>query len=186
MTSPVEVVQVLDKSKIVYLLVGAHAANGYTGEPRATVDVVVLVRFPNKATAALVKAFPQLRPSDNPVVTRLLRPDGECAIDFMKASTSPLWGRLIKLGRTIKICGTPVRIPPVEGVLAAKFAAMASPHRSVAKKMIDGGDFIHIVQRNPKLDTKLLEELADLVYSGGGRAVLQLFDDARAGRQLTF
>src|SRR5688500_1360159 len=182
--TPFEVVRVLDDAGVVYVLVGAHTASGYTGQPRATVDVDVLVRFPKKATAVLLKAFPGLVPRDTPVVTRLVRPDGETAINVMKSSTSPLWQRLLKLAREVKVGGDRLRIPPVEGILAAKMAAMVSPHRHVAKKMIDGGDFIMIVQTNEGIDVKLLEELGELVYAGGGKEIFKLIADARAGRRL--
>ena len=184
--TPFEVVNVLDNAGVLYVLVGAHAANGYTGQPRATVDVDVLVRFPKKATAALVKAFPELTARDTPVVTRLIRPDGECAIDVMKSNTSPLWQRLLKLARPVRVAGRPVRIPPVEGILAAKMAAMVSPLRHIAKKMIDGGDFIQIVQVTERLNLGLAEELGELVYPGGGKEILKLIADARAGKRLEF
>ena len=144
------------------------------------------MRYPKKATAALLKTFPDLTPRDTPVVTRLIRPDGECAIDVMKSSTSPLWQRLLKLARPVRIAGKPVRIPPVEGILAAKMAAMVSPHRHIAKKMIDGGDFIQIVQVSEEINRPLAEELGDLVYPGGGKKLLKLIADARAGKRLEF
>ena len=37
---PVDVARVLDAAKVKYVLVGAHATNGYTGRPRAT-DMVL-------------------------------------------------------------------------------------------------------------------------------------------------
>jgi len=184
--TPFEVVRVLDEAGVVYVLVGAHAANGYTGQPRATVDVDVLVRFPKKATAALLKAFPELTSRDTAVVTRLVRPDGECAIDVMKANTSPLWQRLLKVARPVRIGAGTLRIPPVEGILAAKMAAMVSPHRHIAKKMIDGGDFIQIVQISDHIDLGLAQELGELVYPGGGKEILKLIADARAGKRLEF
>lgn len=182
--TPVEIIPVLVDAGLAYILVGAHAANGYTGEPRATLDVDVIVRFPKKATAALLRAFPTLRAQDTPVVTRLLRPDGRCAVDVMKCNSSPLWGRLLKLGRPVRVGSVSINVPPVEGVLAAKFSAMVSPHRRIPKKMIDGADFINIVEANPKLDSALLEQLGELVYPGGGKEILKLVVDAKAGKRI--
>jgi hypothetical protein len=184
--TPLKVVQVLDAAQIAYVLVGAHAVNGYTGAPRATTDVDVVVRFPKKATLVLLRAFPELTPRDTPVVTRLARPDGEYAIDVMKASTSPLWQKMLKIARPVRMGKISLRIPPVEGVLAAKMAAMASPHRHIAKKMIDGGDFIQIVQVSERIDSRLAKELGELVYPGGGKEILKLIADALAGRRLEF
>jgi hypothetical protein len=82
--------------------------------------------------------------------------------------------------------GEPVHIPSLEGVLAAKFAAMASPHRRMLDKQQDGVDFGRIVVANQQIDLPLLEHLGELVYSGGGAAIVQLVADARAGRRLEF
>ena len=63
--------------------------------------------------------------SDTPVVIRFKTPDGDEAIDLMKPTGSLLWKRLLSIAKTIRVEGVQVRIPPVEGVLAAKFAAMS-------------------------------------------------------------
>lgn len=183
---PVDVARVLNAAKVRYVLVGAHAANGYMARPRNTVDVDVIVEFPKKAMAAVAAAFPGLTMQDTPAVTRFKRPDGEEAIDLMKPGAPPLWRRLIKIARTIQIEGTPVRIPPVEGVLAAKLAAMTSPMRRILDKQQDGVDFGRIAVANARIDLKLLEELGDLVYPGGGKEILKLVADARAGRRPEF
>src|SRR5438128_1210607 len=126
---PAEVARVLNSAKLKYVLVGAHAANGYLGRPRNTVDVDIVVQFPKKASAAIAKAFTHLTMTDSPVVIRFKTPQGDEAIDLMKPAQSPLWKRLLAIAKTIRVDDIPVRIPPVEGVLAAKFAAMASPWR---------------------------------------------------------
>ena len=183
--SPVEVVRVLRAAGVRYVLVGAHAANGYTGKPRATVDVDVIVEFPKKAADAVAAAFPTLTMEDHPVVVRFKRGDMD-GIDLMKPIGSPLWPRLLKDNRQIDIEGESVTIPTVEGVLAAKFAAMMSLNRGQADKSIDGGDFIRMVQANPKIDLTRIAEFAELVFAGGGAFILKLVEDGRAGRRLEF
>lgn len=182
--SPSDVAAVLNAAKVKYVLVGAHAANGYTSAPRNTLDVDILARHPKQACTVIGKAFPELTPHDTPVVIRFKRADGDVVIDVMKPGTPPLWRELIKIARVIRIDNVPIPIPPVEGVLAAKLAAMTSPLRPIEKKMFDGGDFIAIVKVNPRLDLQFLERLGELVYSGGGKDILKLVDDARAGRQI--
>src|SRR5215211_3624299 len=108
--SPVEVARVLREAGIRHVIVGAHAANGYTGKPRATVDVDVIVEFPKKASEAITAAFPHLTMEDHPVVVRFKR-GGMDAIDLMKPIGSPLWPRLLKENRQIDIDGEPVTIP---------------------------------------------------------------------------
>src|SRR5688572_7404548 len=95
---PADVASVLDGARVRYVIVGAHATNGYTGRARATVDVDVVVQFPKKAARAIAAAFPQLQMRDTPVVTRFMRGELE-AIDLMKPASSPLWARLLKESR---------------------------------------------------------------------------------------
>lgn len=184
--SPKDVAAVLNAAKVKYVLVGAHAANGYTSAPRNTIDVDILARYPKQACSVLAKAFPHLTPYDTPVVVRFKRADGDVAIDVMKPGSPPLWRELIKIAKAVRIDGELIPIPPVEGVLAAKLAAMTSPARLIEKKMFDGGDFIAIVRANPEINLKLLERLGDLVYTGGGKEILKLFADAKAGKRLEF
>ena len=184
--SPADVARVLDAAKVKYVLVGAHAANGYLGRPRATVDVDVVVQHPKKASQAIAKAFTDLTMLDSPVVIRFKRPDGEEAIDLMKPIGSKLWKQLLKIAISVRVEGALLRIPPVEGVLAAKFAAMASPSRRSLDKQQDGLDFARIVTVNAKIDAALLKDLGELVYAGGGDAIVKLLEDAKAGRRLEF
>lgn len=183
---PGDVAKILDGANLKYVLVGAHAANGYLGRPRTTVDVDVIVEFPKKAAEVVGKAFPGLTMVDTPVVTRFKRADGEEAIDLMKPTSSKLWKQLLKIAVTVIVEETPIRIPPVEGVLAAKFAAMTSLHRAPLDKQQDGLDFARIVTVNDNVDLKLLGQLGDLVYPEGGEFILKLLVDARAGRRLDF
>lgn len=183
---PADVARALNAAKLRYVLVGAHAANGYSGRPRNTVDVDVIVQFPKKASAVIAKEFSELTVHDTPVVIRFKRADGEEAIDLMKPGSSPLWKELLRTAVTVKIDRVPVRIPTVEGVLAAKFSAMASRFRRPLDKQQDGLDFARIVTVNERLELPSLERLGELVYSGGGRDILKLVVDARAGKRLEF
>ena len=67
-----------------------------------------------------------------------------------------------------------------------KFAAMVSVHRAYEDKLIDGRDFIYMVKKNSELDPDTLQRLGELVYSGGGKEILKLVADARAGKRLEF
>ena len=182
---PADVARILKAAGVKYVIVGAHAANGYTGRPRATVDVDVIVQHPKKAADAIAKAYPNLTMQDTPVVTRFKDQDLE-AIDIMKPTASKLWGRLLKDARELKIDGEFLRVPSLEGVLAAKFCSMASPGRRLLDEQQDGVDFGRIVQANAKIDGDLLRELGELVYEGGGAELLKLESDARAGKRLEF
>jgi hypothetical protein len=183
---PADVANIFNKAKLRYVLVGAHAANAYLGRPRATVDVDVIAQFPKRASKELAHAFPELAMVDTPAVVRFTRSDGEEAIDLIKPIGSRLWSRLLKMAISVTVDGTPIRIPPIEGVLAAKFAAMSSPHRRHLDKQQDAVDFGRMVSVNEKVDGALLEALGELVYPGGGAYIAKLLADARAGRRLDF
>lgn len=182
---PGDVGRVLRAAGVPYVVVGAHAANGYTGRPRATVDVDVIVKHPKKAARAVAEAFPELQMEDTPVVTRFKDQDHE-AIDLMKPVGSKLRPQLIKASREIRLGGDSFRIPVLEGVLAAKFCSRVSPLRRLPDKQQDGVDFLRIVEANETIDEALARELGDLVCPGGGKEILKLIADARAGKRLEF
>src|SRR5687767_15708847 len=147
---PDDVARVLRTAGVEYVIVGAHAANGYTGRPRATVDVDVVVEDPKRAADAIAAAFPNLTMQDTPVVTRFKDQDHE-AIDLMKPVGSALWARLLGEARDVLIGSESVRIPSLEGVLAAKFAAMVSRYRRLADKQQDGVDLLRIIEANERV-----------------------------------
>ena len=183
---PAEVAKVLNDADLKYVIVGGHAANGYLGRPRSTVDVDVIVESPKKASLAIAKSFPELTMNDTPVVTRFKRADGEEAIDLMKPLGSKLWKQLLRIAISIEVDGVLLRIPPLEGVLAAKLAAMTSPTRRLLDKQQDGLDFARMVTVNKSIDLSLLEQLGEMVFAGGGAEILKLVADVRAGKLLQF
>lgn len=180
---PSDVAKVLSAAGVKYVIVGAHAANGYNGRPRATVDVDAIVQFPKKAGRAVAVAFPHLQMRDTPVVIRFMDGDQE-AIDLMKPAGSKLWGRLLKDAREVKVDRKVIRIPSVEGVLAAKFASMISPLRRPPDRQQDAADFLRIVDANAKIKLDVLREMGDLVYLDGGGQLVKYVNDARAGKPL--
>jgi hypothetical protein len=183
--TPAQVARTLREAGVNYVIVGAHAANGYTGRPRTTIDVDVVVQFPQKAAKAIAAAFPNLSVQDTPVVIRFMAGKDE-VIDLMKPTSSKLWRRLLKETREVSTKGGSIRIPTLEGILAAKFCAMVSPYRRLPDKQQDGVDFIRIVEANTAINQDLLRSLGELVYPGGGMEILKHFADARAGRRLEF
>lgn len=76
------------------------------------------------------------------------------------------------------------RIPTLEAALALKFAAMLSPNRTDKKKHYDAGDFIGMTATAETIDLEKLNELGELVYTGGGTELLERVRRARAGEKL--
>ncbi len=188
MVTPAEVISVLSGAGVECVLAGAYATNVWTGVPRATrdVDVIVPLRAHNKAVRAIRAAFPHLIPRDSPAVARFEDPaSGDALIDLMKPRD-----RIVKAvflhSTTASIEGRPARIVDLEMALALKFAAMVGAWRNLSKKYMDASDFIAIVTANEQVDLEIVRSLGELVYPGGGAEIAVLVADARAGRRLSF
>jgi hypothetical protein len=183
--SPQEVIRVLNKGKISFVLVGAYGLAGWM-RVRATedVDVVVALRQVKKAVALLVAAFPGLEAEDLEVVVRLRdKESGEVAIEVMKPVQQP-YREIFKHVHKVSAAGQEYRIPALEMALICKFAPMVSLMRADDRKHQDAADFIVMVRQNPTIDMATLGSLGDLVYPGGGKEVIELVRKVRAGEKL--
>ena len=185
--APLEVIKILNGAGARFVLCGAHGLAGWMKKPRATedVDVVVAARSHKKALKALLEAFSHLQPEDTDVVTRLRDPeDGVVRIDLMKP-TQALFKAALAHTCTVESKGQTYQIPSLEMALAMKFAPMISLNRPEEDRLIDGHDFIYIIKSNPDIDLEKLAELGELVYSGGGKEILERVRQVRAGERLT-
>jgi hypothetical protein len=183
--TPLEVIAVLNRERISFVLVGAYGLSGWTKSPRATqdVDVIVAAKHHKKAVKALLATFPQLEADDQEVVTRLRdREDQAVAVDVMKPNQ--LYRAAFKHTVQVRAGGQDYRIPSLEMALAMKFAPMISLTRADEKKHIDAHDFIVMVKVNSDIDLEQLAELGELVYSGGGQEIVELVRKVRAGERL--
>jgi hypothetical protein len=184
--TPQEVIRVLNAAKVRFMLLGVHGLSGWTGEPRATkdVDVLVATRGHNKAVRALLTAFPHLQAEDHQVATRLRDPEtGIILIDVMRPNQQ-LYHDALKHTRSVESGGLKYLVPSLEMALAMKFSAMISLTRSDDKKHFDAGDFIQIVKANPVIDLEKLHTLGQLVYNGGGDELVEKVRQVRAGNKL--
>lgn len=181
--SPVEVARVLGRAKVRYVLVGAHALNLYTDEPRATRDVDVVTDSPVKASRAIRQAYPQLAVEDHPAVTRF-KDGGREVLDVIKAGSGKLFRRVLRLAATVDMGGQEVIVATAEAALSLKFYAMTNRGRPMDDRMQDAVDFSRAAKLQVQADLTLLRELGELVYAGGGDTLLKLLADARAGRRL--
>ncbi len=185
MVSPLQVIAVLNREGISFVLVGAHGVGSWMREPRATqdVDVVVAEKHIKKATRVLVAAFPQLTPSDEEVVVRLLdRETQDVLIDLMKPRS--LYREVFRHTHPVSQSQQRYRIPTLEMALAMKFAAMTSPNRQEEDKFQDAHDFIRVVKENDEINDAKLHALGELVYGGGGADLMKMVRNVRAGERL--
>lgn len=184
---PTDVIEILNRAKVSFVLVGAHGAFGWmkVEEARITkdVDVLVAARHQKKAIKALQKEFTHLEAIDLPVVTRFKDPKtGQIVIDLMKPNE--LYRAAFKHTHAVTSGKLKYRVPSLEMALAMKFAAMVSPNREDVKKIVDSYDFIVMVRANPDLDLIKLKMLGDLVYPEGGEEIMELVRRVQAGETL--
>jgi len=184
---PLEVVKVLQKAKIPFILAGAHGIFGWMGvneaRPTKVVDVIVAERYHQKAVKLLLESYPHLEPVKLEVVTRLKRRNSEdFLVDVMR--TRALCREAFKHTHQVHSGKLVYRVPSLEMALAMKFGAMISPTRDDAKKLMDAHDFIMIVRAHENIDMELVVHLGELVYSGGGAEIVELVRRVRAGETL--
>jgi hypothetical protein len=186
MISPEDVIGVLNAAGVRFILMGNYGITGWRRERRASEDVDVLVRTRDhrKAADTILNCFPDLQMQDFPVVTRFLDPTTKIpVIDLMKPN-QPLFK--VAFRQTVLV-EEGYRIPNLEFALACKFAAMVSPNRAVNKKYLDAADFMSMVEANASsIRLAQLRRLGERVYPGGGAEIIQLVEDAKAGRRLEF
>jgi hypothetical protein len=182
--TPEGVIAALNRVGINPVLLGTHGLVGYRSEPRATQDVDLLVtkKDVRKAVATLVREYPYLEMHDTSIVTRMRDPVSQkVVIDVIKPASQAM--KLV-FRHTVKI-GKTHRIPELEMALVCKFVAMVAPNRREAKRLVDFGDFVDVVEnQRATLDLGKLEHLADLVRPRGGQAILRLVADINAGRRI--
>jgi hypothetical protein len=131
----------------------------------------------------LQQAYPHLDVEDHPVVIRF-KEQGREVLDLIKARSGKLFRKVLGLGVQLNLGGETVLVATAEAALALKFCSMINPARPRNDRLQDAVDFSRAAVLQDKLDRSLLRQLGELVYAGGGDAVLKLLDDARAGRPL--
>ncbi len=171
-----KILQTLTKKRIPFVLTGAHAIGGWTGDPRTTHDVDVLVkagRNHSRAVKALQELYPHLEVRTFFGVTAFFVPGEKKSVidvtyphrdDIVETLAHPIW---------IEDAGLKYRIPALEAALANKYGAMLALNRDPYKRMQDAVDFSKMVQHSfePEQQSIALERLRELgekVWPGGG------------------
>lgn len=197
-TSPVDlrvVLQTLTSKKIPFVLTGAHGIGGWTGRPRSTKDIDILVkggRNHARAVKAIKELYPELETKDHGGVIAFYVPgDIDSVIDVtfplrddqIETLSNPTWTENEAMGLRY-------RVPSLEEALANKYGAMLTPARASRKRRQDIIDFEYMVQhsmdkgRKP-IDLDRLEVLGNKVWpGGGGKEILRLVDEVKAGKAI--
>jgi hypothetical protein len=196
--SPVElnvILRTLTQKRIPFVLTGAHGIAAWTGKPRNTEDVDILVkggRNHARAVNAIRALYPQLEVRDFAGVTGFFLPGEKTSVidvtyphraDIAETLANPTWTEN-------KDQGLRYRIPSLEEAMANKYGAMLTPTRNLDKRMQDAVDFTRMVQRSADegqraIDLQRLEGLGEKVWPGGGGAeILRLVEKVKAGKAI--
>ncbi len=191
MSSPVELKQILRTlaaKKIPFVLTGAHGIAGWTGRPRSTKDVDLLVKSGRnhaRAVQALREIYPSLDVRKLPCGTAFAVPgEQDAIIDVMCDVDDGKFTQPVMIDQG----GEQYRVPSLEKALADKFAAMRNSSRDIGQRGLDAVDFSYMVKhagekgRQP-IDMERLAALGELVWPGdGGEEIVRMVEQVRAGK----
>jgi hypothetical protein len=185
------ILQTLRDKKIPFVLTGAHGISGWTGRPRATQEVDILVKAGRnyaRAVKALQALYPSLETHQFAGVTGFFLPGEKVSLidvtyphrrDIAETLETAVW---------VEEGGQRYRVPALEAALANKYGAMLTPNRDPAKRAIDAADFYFMVRnagqegRRP-IDLDRVRDLGEMVWPGGGGAeLLRFVQEAKEGK----
>jgi hypothetical protein len=190
-----EVLQALIARKIPFVLTGTHGFGGWTGRPRATHAVDILVKSGRnyaRAVKALRVLYPELEVRYLAGVAAFFLPGETVSVldvtyphrrDIEETLRTAIW---------VEEKGLKYRVPTLEAALANKYGAMLTPNRDPGKRQVDSGDFYFMVKHSTdegreSIDLVLLEALGEMVWpEGGGKEILRLVEEAKAGKAPQF
>lgn len=198
-TSPVDLnlmLRTLTQKKIPFVLTGAHGIGGWTGRPRSTKDVDILVkggRNLTRAVNALKALYPQLEVGNFAEVTAFFNPGQTESLidvtyphraDLQETLANPIWVANKELGLRY-------RVPSLAEALANKYGAMLTPNRAWEKRQQDLVDFSLMVKHSMDEGQRAiglgrLEILGEKVGPAGGRKeILRLVERVKAGNAIS-
>jgi len=196
--SPVDlnvILTTLTNKRIPFVLTGAHGIAGWTGRPRSTQDVDILVkggRTLTRAVNAIRALYPRLEVRNFSGVRAFFVPGETTSVidvtyphraDLEETLANRVWveHEALKLK---------YRIPSLKAALANKYGTMLTPTRDSRKRRQDILDFEYMVahslgQGHRAIDLRTVESLGEKVWPGGGGAeILRLIEKAKAGKAI--
>jgi len=189
--NPLEVAALFESENISYVLIGGHMLSYYIGTARATVDVDFIIGGTDfeRASKAIHKAYTQFK-YHNRVYhvtydTKKMHAKDPERIDLVKDGF-PLFKAVVQqYCVTLRAKKQVVRIPTIEAAVALKFAASISPNREDENKSIDNADLMRLIRSTSNLNKQVLLALGELIYSGGGKELVEVVNDIRQGKTIS-
>ena len=181
----------LTAKRVPFVLTGAHGISGWTGRPRATEDVDILVKGGRnfvRAVHVIRELYPLLEARRFAGVTGFFPPGKRESVIDVTYPHRPDNAETLRTAIWVEERNQRYRIPSLEAALANKYGAMLTPTRDAGKRGQDGVDFYFMVKhstdegREP-IDLARLEALGEMVWpGGGGKEILRLVAEAMAGK----
>jgi hypothetical protein len=186
-----EIIRTLTAKKIPFVLTGAHGISGWTGRPRATQDVDILVKGGRnfaRAVTAIRTLYPHLESRRFAGVTGFFPPGKKDSVVDVTYPHRADNAETLRTAVWVEDRELRYRVPTREAALANKYGAMLTPTRETIKRAQDGVDFATMVKHSfdegqQPIDLDTLAALGEMVWpGGGGKEILQLVEDVKAGK----
>jgi hypothetical protein len=178
---PSDVARLLNGAGVDFVIIGAHAIAVFTRQPRATMDVDVIVDDVPKAVAALraIKSRTRIVDLGDSIGKRIATARGRELVDVLLASGG-VRGVIFKHRTRITLDGQRASIPTLPAMIALKWLAMFSPSRGPSKQVRDRADFMDIIGIHPHAD---IAAAANLVARASTMLARQLLYDMEQYRK---
>jgi hypothetical protein len=184
--SPYEVMRLLEREGIRFVLVGSFGLCGWRKQARAAGFAEVLVgrTIWRRAVAVMSEAIPKALAIDLDDCVELRQPaTEEAGVSVVKPLRQP-YIEVMKNTEVVRGKHCNYRIPNLEMALTLTFAAMTGEDRCWADRYQAAHDFICIVQANEWIDERKLRRLTSLISSKSAKDVLVRIERIRRGERI--
>lgn len=150
---------VLDKEKINYCVIGGLAVNAYA-EPVVSldVDIVVVASKIDKLIKKLGKSF---KIKKFPHSINLISPLSDLRIQLQ---TDPRYEAFLKHSSFKKVMGYKMRVASIEDVLQGKIWAYSDKKKRESKRQKDLADILRLVEKYPNLKRLLPQKVKTVLF----------------------
>lgn len=181
---PLEVAKILNRMKVFYVFVGGVIVGCWTGDPRATEDVDLILGKGapvRKIVAAIGKIRKDLKSTIYPSVIRFegKSPTGQRNLIDLIRPYDGVYSHAEEYFVDITVQGVPVRIPTPEMLVVMKYAAATSLTRAPLKQAQDMIDLKTVVLAQPTLDLAIVRRIANFIGPTLGAKLIRLIKRTR-------
>jgi hypothetical protein len=182
---PLEVAKILNRMKVFHVFVGGVIVGCWTGDPRATEDVDLILGKGapvRKIVAAIVKIRKDLKSTIYPSVIRFAgkSPTGQRNLIDLIRPYDGVYSHAEEYFVDITVQGIPVRIPTPEMLVVMKYAAATSLTRAPLKQAQDMIDLKTVVLAQTTLDLVIVRRLANFIGPTLGAKLIRLIKRTRS------